>query len=69
MIPSLLDLLFGCSHKRTTFPLSRRKHGILCAPYIVCLECGREFPYDWEEMKVVKAQEGTAVHQERRAQA
>ena len=22
--------------------------------YVVCLECGKEFPYDWHEMKVVE---------------
>lgn len=21
--------------------------------YIVCLDCGKEFPYDWQRMKVV----------------
>jgi hypothetical protein len=21
--------------------------------YIVCLDCGKEFPYDWQKMKVV----------------
>jgi len=22
--------------------------------YFVCLDCGKEFPYDWREMKVLK---------------
>jgi hypothetical protein len=21
--------------------------------YVVCLDCGKEFPYDWEQMKMV----------------
>jgi hypothetical protein len=58
MINSLLNVLFGCSHRRTTFPLtpSRRvagthgttRHGT----YVVCLDCGQEFGYDWKEMRV-----------------
>ena len=22
--------------------------------YVVCLDCGRKFPYDWQNMKMVK---------------
>ncbi len=33
--------------------------------YVVCLDCGKEFPYDWQEMRVVthakKAGGGIAV--------
>lgn len=25
--------------------------------YVVCLECGREFPYDWQEMKIITSPE------------
>jgi hypothetical protein len=25
--------------------------------YVVCLDCGKEFAYDWEEMRVVKPRE------------
>jgi len=31
----------------------RPQAGALTGTYVVCLECGREFPYDWEEMKVI----------------
>ena len=56
MLGSLLNSLFGCSHQRTTFPLtpSRKmastahRHGT----YVVCLDCGQEFRYDWKEMRV-----------------
>jgi len=56
----LLDVLFGCSHKRYTFPMSargsRRSHAAdMTGTYVVCLDCGKEFPYDWREMKVVAA--------------
>jgi len=23
------------------------------ATYVVCLDCGKEFPYDWQQMKVI----------------
>ena len=56
MLASLLNSLFGCSHQKTTFPLtpSRKmatasnRHGT----YVVCLDCGQEFRYDWKQMRV-----------------
>jgi len=59
MLGRLLDAVFGCKHGRYTFPItahrgSRNKAASLTGTYIVCLNCGREFPYDWEEMKVIK---------------
>ena len=61
MMASLLDMLFGCWHKNLTFPLTskrgqrRSNAAAATGTYVVCLECGREFPYDWEEMKVIDA--------------
>ena len=59
MITKLLGRLFGCWHNRYSFPISVR-HGarrtgaaLLTGTYVVCLDCGKEFPYDWQEMKVV----------------
>jgi hypothetical protein len=57
MLATLLDILFGCSHTRTTFPLTPSRRVPLPASgrrgtYIVCLECGREFDYSWKEMRV-----------------
>lgn len=55
----LVDALFGCSHKRCTFPITanprhpRSDGATTAATYIVCLDCGKEFPYDWQKMKVV----------------
>ena len=56
MLESLLNTLFGCSHRRITFPLtpgrkmatSTHRHGT----YVVCLDCGQEFGYDWKEMRI-----------------
>jgi len=51
----IFDVLFGCSHHHYTFPMSRKS----AAPpettgtYVVCLDCGREFPYDWREMRMM----------------
>jgi len=56
--------LFGCTHNRCTFPITATKSASSHADgnrpastYIVCLECGKEFPYDWERMKVVRSVE------------
>jgi hypothetical protein len=56
---SLLDMLFGCNHKNLSFPITKRP-GQRVSPaaqitgtYVACLGCGKEFPYDWHEMKIV----------------
>ena len=58
---SFVNMLFGCSHKKLSFPISvrgaRRRSSpaaSLTGTYVVCLDCGHEFPYDWNEMKVVR---------------
>ena len=57
---SLFDLVFGCGHKRYSFPITVRGKvrrstaaASVTGTYIVCLDCGREFPYDWSQMKIV----------------
>ena len=54
MLDALLNYLFGCSHKRTTFPLTHTaKYGNRRrTTYIACLNCGAEFVYDWKHMRV-----------------
>ncbi|MFB3812635.1 MAG: hypothetical protein ACE14L_00875 [Terriglobales bacterium] len=54
----LLAALLGCTHTRYTFPLTaksglRPAAAVLTGMYVVCLGCGKEFPYDWEQMRVV----------------
>jgi hypothetical protein len=56
MLVSLLNYMLGCSHRRTTFPLTPSRK-MACASnrhgtYVVCLDCGQEFRYDWKEMRV-----------------
>src|SRR5438445_12655313 len=49
-------MLFRCSHRRTTFPLTQaRKTGADESEiYVVCLDCGKQFVYDWEHMRIAK---------------
>lgn len=46
----LLSLLFPCAHDRTTFPLTLKRR-----TYVVCLDCGSEFEYNWREMRIGSA--------------
>ena len=59
MIDSVLNLLFRCSHRRLTRPVTPvSRAGVPQGPtYVVCLDCGHEFPYDWNAMKIVTVQE------------
>lgn len=59
MISKLLDAVFGCAHAHYSFPLTMRS-GVrrnvaaqITGTYVVCLDCGKELAYDWQEMKVV----------------
>jgi hypothetical protein len=53
------DLLFGCWHRRLSFPFSVKPGQRAPAAarqtgtYVVCLKCGKEFPYNWEKLAVV----------------
>lgn len=53
MIASLSDILFGCWHSNYSFPLTSGADTPKERTYVVCLECGKEFSYDWKQMKVV----------------
>ena len=52
MVQSILDALFGCSHQRTTFPLTAGRKNAASRTYVVCLECGKEFAYNWADMRI-----------------
>lgn len=63
---SLVNMLFGCWHKKYSFPItargSRRSPAAsVTGTYVVCLDCGKEFPYDWHEMKVVSPRQAQAT--------
>lgn len=60
MLGKLFDTLFGCWHSHYSFPITVRKGSrrnaaasSLTGTYVVCLDCGKEFPYDWHEMKMI----------------
>ena len=70
MINSVLNLFFGCGHQRTTFPLTPARRGAIAGSnysgpqrtngtYVVCLDCGKEFAYNWRDMQVGQAVEST----------
>jgi hypothetical protein len=61
MMTKLFEVVFGCWHSRTSFPITVRR-GVrrsaaasLTGTYVVCLDCGKEAPYDWNEMKVIRS--------------
>uniref|UniRef100_Q027N7 Uncharacterized protein n=1 Tax=Solibacter usitatus (strain Ellin6076) TaxID=234267 RepID=Q027N7_SOLUE len=56
MIDSLLNLLFRCSHHRLTRPLTpvAAKGVPQGKTYVVCLDCGKQFTYDLQEMRIGK---------------
>jgi hypothetical protein len=56
MIDSLLNLLFRCPHRRLTRPITP-----MSGPgkpsgetYVVCLDCGKQFAYEWNQMRIGK---------------
>jgi hypothetical protein len=54
---TLIETIFGCAHHRTTFPITpsrntKRPEGARRGTYIVCLDCGKEFDYNWKEMRM-----------------
>ena len=63
MIGKLVDVLFGCKHPRYSFPVTVRRAkrrpqaAALTGTYVVCLDCGKEFAYDWQQMKVISSAE------------
>ncbi len=71
MFEKLMEAFFGCRHSRYSFPVTvrRAKHrpqaATLTGTYVACLDCGKEFPYDWQEMRVITSPER---HRERSAQ-
>jgi hypothetical protein len=59
MLGRLIEGVFGCRHSRCSFPVTIRRGtrsseaASLTGTYVVCLGCGKEFPYDWKEMRMV----------------
>ena len=51
VVKYILDLLFGCTHARCSFPQTDKKTG---TTHVACLECGKDFPYDFSALEVIK---------------
>jgi len=54
MIHTVLNLFFGCRHRRITRPMTAahkpsEKPGVT---YVVCLDCGQQFHYDLAMMRM-----------------
>jgi len=58
MLSSVIDTLFGCSHRRTTFPITPKPPTARMGAYVTCLNCGKEFAYNWDLMRM---EEGPAA--------
>jgi hypothetical protein len=60
MINSLVGFFLGCTHSKTTFPITPMRSSRISVAerpgtYVACLDCGKEFSYNWQEMRVEKA--------------
>jgi hypothetical protein len=63
---TIIDALFGCWHKRKSFPLTtKRGQRRSAGTYVVCLDCGKEFAYDWQEMRIRNSRKSETYAQAR----
>ena len=68
MFAKMMDAVFGCRHSRYSFPITIRANSrrtttaARTGTYVVCLDCGREFGYDWQQMRVAEPQSKKAAH-------
>jgi hypothetical protein len=59
MTATVVNLLFHCAHRHLTRPFTpSAKQGVPHGEtYVVCLDCAKQFKYDWQEMRM-----GAAIH-------
>jgi hypothetical protein len=51
----VFELLFGCRHKRITRPITAIRRPLTKAKssaYVACLDCGKQFHYDIDNMRM-----------------
>ena len=58
MFAKVLESFFGCWHSHYSFPITvkrgrRSAAALVTGTYVVCLDCGKELPYDWQQMRIV----------------
>jgi hypothetical protein len=56
MISAIFQTLLGCRHRRLTRPITpvRRPGEASGETSVVCLDCGKQFAYDWNHMRIGK---------------
>lgn len=67
MVEKLLQIFsLACRHNRTTQPFTASVASVASSShdwesvgsgpshYVVCLECGKKFAYDWQKMKMMR---------------
>jgi len=70
---NLFSEIFGCAHTHYSFPrtvrpgVRRSAAAMPTGTYVVCLDCSRELPYDWNEMKVLSPSQARK-HERRQAE-
>ena len=68
MFSKLMDAMFGCRHARYSFPITvragskRYPAARRTGTYVTCLDCGKEFRYDWQEMRIVGSEARDVSH-------
>jgi len=56
MLSALFEVVFGCKHRRTSFPITPSTGARASGDtYVTCLDCGKEFKYDWTAMRIGEA--------------
>jgi hypothetical protein len=64
IVKHFVNVLFECSHRRKSFPMTPPRRGGIAqrqGTYVVCLDCGKQFDYDWENLGAI----GTASDQQK----
>ena len=62
MMGSLMDILFRCGHRHLSRPMTPvAESGLSSQTYVVCLDCGKRFVYDWKAMRIGPKLEQAAV--------
>ena len=70
---ALLEAFLGCVHRHKTFPQTPIPRKGNPAPlnmehtYVVCLDCAKVLPYDWDNMRVITPETDQPVTPIRRA--
>ena len=54
MIHQVFNFLFRCQHRNLSMPMSLTGSRAITTPatFVVCLDCGRRFEYDWKQMRL-----------------